>query len=107
MSTISLEKERWQSYFDNFSKVFEPAAASLEIVSIDVGDQPEVSSLTLNGVTYDPRNDVLELQLGDQVDHLIQQPKEVYVTETDDGFASMEVVDKEGAKHILTVKAQA
>ena len=105
MSTTKLEKDRWQSYFDNFSRVFEPTPASLEVVSADVGDQPEVSNLKLNSITYDPKDDVLELQFGESVDHMIQQPKEIYVTEDDNGFSSMETVDKNGAKHILAVKA--
>ena len=103
MNTFSLDKERWQSYFDNFSKVFEPASASLEVASKTMGDQPEAKNLTLNGIAYDPKDDVLELQLGDQVDHLIHGPQAIHVTENDDGLASMEVVDKDGAKHILTL----
>ncbi len=103
MSTISLDKERWQSYFDDFSKVEEPVAVSLEVVSAAAGDQPEARNLMLNGITYDPKADVLELQLGDEVDHLIQSPQEIYVTEDDNGFSSLEAVDGDGAKHILVV----
>lgn len=101
MSTFSLEKERWQSYFDNFSRVMEPVPASLEIVAKEIGDQKEAENLTLEGITYDPKDDVLEIQLSDRVDHLIHGPQEVHITETDDGFSSMEVVDKDGTKHIL------
>ncbi len=103
MSTFSLEKERWQSYFDNFSRVMEPVAATLEVVSETIGDQREAEQKTLNGIAYDPKDNVLELQLGDDVDHLIHGPKEIMVTENDDGFMAMEVIDKDGAKHILTL----
>jgi len=105
MTTFSLEKERWQSYFDNFSKVFEPAAATLEVLFGKLGDQPEAENLTLNGITYDPKDDVLEFQLSDRVDHLIHSPQEIWVTESDDGFYSIAVLDKEGARHILTLNA--
>ncbi len=103
MTTFSLEKARWQSYFDNFSRVMEPVPATLEIVSEEIGDQVEAEKKTLQGITYDPKDDILELQLGDEVDHLIHGPKEIYVTEGDDGFSSLEAVDKDGVKHILTL----
>jgi len=101
MSTFSLEKERWHDYFDNFSRVMDTVPATLEVVAETVGDQMAAENKTLNGITYDPKDDVLELQLGDEVDHLIHGPKEIYITEDDNGFSAMEAVDKEGAKHIL------
>ncbi len=101
MSTFSLEKERWHDYFDNFSRIMEPVPATLEIASETIGDQKAAENKTLNGITYDPKDDVLELQLGDEVDHLIHGPQEIHITEDDNGFSAMEAVDKDGAKHIL------
>lgn len=103
MSTFSLEKERWHDYFDNFSRVMDTVPATLEVVAETIGDQVEAESKTLKGITYDPKDDVLELQLGDELDHLIQGPKEISITEDDNGFSAMEAIDNNGAKHILTL----
>lgn len=103
MSTVALKKEHWQAYFDNFSKIMAPTSASLEIVSKNIGDQSEVTSLKLEGISYDPKDNALGIQLGDGMDHLIQNPQEIYVTETNQGLSSMEVTGSDGAKHILTL----
>ena len=101
MSTFSLEKARWHGYFDNLSRVMDAVPATLEIVSEQIGGQTAAEKRMLNGTTYDPKDDVLELQMGDSMDHLIHGPKEIFITEDDDGLSSMEVVDKDGVKHIL------
>ncbi|NPB07786.1 MAG: hypothetical protein GXN96_02520 [Aquificae bacterium] len=104
MATRQLPKQEWESYFDRFSKNLPAVEAQLEVVDREVGDQVEVEYSPLTGVSYDPKDDVLELQFTEKHDHLIYHPTEIYVTEEEGRITAIEVVDREGTRYILRLK---
>lgn len=104
MATRQIEKEHWTHYFNNLSNVLGTELAEIEVAGLDLGDQVEAEWLQLNGVSYDPRDDVLSLQL-EGIEHLVRGPREVYVEEDDNGLHSLEVVDGEGHRHIVKLRA--
>ena len=102
MSTRKIENKRWTEYFDHLSNVSGSQLVTIEIVSMSIGDQVEVENVEFAGISYD--NDVISIQAG-SLEHMVKQPKEVFVLEDDDGLKSMEITDVEGSKHILSFKA--
>jgi len=104
MGTAKLLKEEWEGYFDKFSKNLPAVEAQLEVVDKEVGDQVEVEYSPLTGISYDPKDDVLEFQFTEKHDHLIYHPQEIYVTEEEGKITAIEVVDREGTKYILRLK---
>ena len=52
------------------------------------------------GIVYDAGNDLVEIAL-ENLDHLIRAPREIYVEEGPSGLASMEVVDRDGVRHLF------
>jgi len=102
MSTRKIENERWTGYFDHLSNVSGSQLIKIEIVSMSIGDQVEVEDVEFAGISYD--NDVISIQAG-SLEHMIKQPRKVYVLEDDDGLKSMEITDAEENKHILSFKA--
>jgi hypothetical protein len=98
-----LEKSQWRAYFDRMSKALVGKRAEIEIASLKLGDQIAAEWLPLLGISYDPKNDLIEIAL-DGVDHLIHKPHEVYVEENGLELSSLEVIDAEGARQIVVLK---
>jgi hypothetical protein len=92
-----------QVYFDRMSRAMDGRQAELEVASLDLGDQIEAEWIPLNGITYDKKDDLFEIAL-ENVDHLIRQPREVWVDELGLMLQSLEVVDRDGVRHILKLR---
>jgi len=98
-----LEKSIWQPYFDAVSKVLAGKRAEIEAAALDLGDQIEAEWLPLLGITYDPKDDLIEIAL-EGVDHLIPKPREVWVEADGLDLSSIEIVDADGARQIVTLR---
>jgi hypothetical protein len=104
MSIRRLERNEWQGFCVRVSHGFVGKAVAIEVTSLEFGTQPETRQLPLLGMSYDPKDDVFELIVGD-VDHLIRAPREVYVDETPliDSI-TLQFVDADGVKQIVTLR---
>src|SRR3979411_2665921 len=98
-----LEKSQWRAYFDRVSKALIGKRAEIEVASLKLGDQIAAEWLPLVGITYDPKDDILEVAL-DGVDHLITKPREIYVEEQGLELAAVEVIDAEGVRQIVVLR---
>lgn len=108
MSTRKIEKKDWNDYFDRFSRRYltddQPEYAGILILSMDSGAQPETSWLPLEGITYDPKNNVLEIRV-EKLDHFIWEPTEIYIDEMEDGqLAAIEIRRKDGITEIIEIR---
>lgn len=106
--TKQIDRRQWEVYFDRFTKRYlrddRPEAARIELVSPEMGDQVEVEAARLLGISFDPKDDVLEVLL-ENTDHLVFEPMQIWVVEEPDGFLpSVEVVRHDGEKEILTIR---
>jgi hypothetical protein len=77
--------------------------AMVEVMSVDFGCQVEVSRSPMFGMSYDRRNDVLELLIGD-LDHLIRAPRELYFDDALLGKMALQIVDADGVRQIVTLQ---
>jgi hypothetical protein len=105
MSTRKIETGDLKHYFDNLSNVLPATLVEIEVVGLDVGDQLETSGLKLTGISYDPKDNNLLVNLDDKLEHCIRAPQQVYVDEDSAGLHSLEVVCGEGHRHIIKFKA--
>jgi hypothetical protein len=105
MATQKLEKSTWQPYFDHVSKqiVAGSKQAEIEVVSLNIGDQIEAEWIPLLGISYDPKDDLVEV-LVEGLDHLIRNPVEVWVDAGPAGLTSMEVIDKDDYRNIVKLR---
>ena len=103
MPVRPLDKSQWHGYFDRVSKVVVGKRAEIEVASLDLGAQIDAEWLALFGITYDPKDDIVEIAL-DGHDHMIAKPREIYVDETPLGLASLEVIDADGVSHIVKLR---
>jgi len=103
MTVRSLEKTEWQGYFDRMANALLGKRAEIEVASLALGDQIEAEGVTLVGVTYDPKADVLEIAL-DGVEHLVSKPRQIFVDEGWAGLDSFEVIDHAEIRHIVRLR---
>ena len=63
MASRALSKPAWESYRDRISKGLVGKRAQIEVTSLTLGDQIAAKWLPLLGITYDPKDDLLEIAL--------------------------------------------
>jgi len=104
MATRKIAQADLQHYFDNFSSITPAQLVEIEVAGLDIGDQIEAEWVALKGITYDPQDDQIIVNLADQLQSAISGPQEVYVTEDDNGIHAIEITCSKGHKHIIKLK---
>ena len=103
MAAQKIDKSKWQAFFDRLSRGLVGMRAEIEVASLALGDQIEAEWLPLLGITYDSKNDLLEIAL-EGLDHLIKHPKEVWADAGIGALPNFEVIDGEGVSQIIQLR---
>ncbi|MDX1638115.1 MAG: DUF5335 family protein [Balneolaceae bacterium] len=108
MAVKKIDKTEWLTYFDNFSKNFlkdtQPEYAEIRVLSGEMGVQPETGWTLLKGISYDPKDDVLDISV-DKLTRLIFHPAEINVEQDQNGWVtSIEVTETDGTKDIIEIR---
>lgn len=103
MNDLRPARAEWEPLLDRLSKTLIGKRAEVEIAALQLGDQIAVEWLPLLGVTYDRKNDIIEVAL-DGFDHLIQQPQELDLLQEDGQWSALRIVDSEGKQHIIRLR---
>ena len=106
--TKRIPREQLHAYFDDFTKRFlrdsSPEAVDIEVLELESGDEVVSVGAHLVGITYEPRTNVLEVEM-ETGDHREYNPEAVWVVEETDGFVNaFEVVRTDGAREVISVK---
>jgi len=105
MTSRKLEKPEWQSFLDAISKLLEAEEAEIEVDSLGLGNQVQAEWLPLIGITYDPKDDLVEVAL-EGLDHMIRRPREIYIESGAGTLSSIEIVGADGVKQIVRLRDQ-
>jgi uncharacterized protein DUF5335 len=103
MTARKLEKTQWRAFFDNLSKALQGEEAEIEVASLALGSQVEAEWLPLYGITYDPKDDLVEVAL-EGLDHMVRKPREIYVEGEAGALASLEIIDADGVKQVVRLR---
>ena len=103
MNSLLLPKQAWKSYFETMSGVLIGKWAELEVATLDLGDQIVAERLPLLGITYDTKDDLVDVSLGgeNQLNHLIRHPSQIEIVEGVDGLRSIAITSGDGAVQVL------
>ena len=86
MPTREIGRDRWQTFFDEFSQSRQGALVTIEVIE-NAQDAPdyEATRLPLTGISYDPKGSgaghieiMAGTEVGDNVTHVVTQPVHVY-----------------------------
>jgi hypothetical protein len=100
MSIEQIDKSVWSSFFNRLSKQLDGLRAEVEVASLDLGDQIAAKWIPILGITYDRKDDLIEVAL-EGVDHLITMPVSVNVDFEGARVAAIEVTSADGSKQIV------
>ena len=103
MAAEQIDRARWAPFFDNVTKSLIGKQAEIEVASLDVGDQIQAEWAPLIGITYDKKDDLIEIAL-EELDHLIRSPREVFVDHGVGGIVAIAIGDGDGNRQIVRLK---
>ena len=103
MSSVELKKASWSTYFEKLTRALEGEQALVEVGSLPIGNPVAVQWLPLRGITYDRKDDLLDLDLG-EIEHIIQHPAAIHVEATATQVHSIEVMDAARTKHVVRLR---
>lgn len=103
MATQKLSDSQWQDYFERISRAAMDKPVEVEVAGPRGGRHVEMRWLPLIGVTYDHKDDIIDIAT-DPLTDIIENPREVLLDMQDDGLHGMEVVDAEGNHEIIKLK---
>jgi len=102
MGARVLPETEWTSHFDQASKRLDGERAMIEVKDLPFGDRRQARCLPLYGVTYDSKDKTLEIAM-DGLDHLIEAPRQIVVSEGPGGLESIEITDAQKQTQIVTI----
>ncbi len=99
----TVPQSEWRAFFDGMSRALLGKWAEIEVASLALGDQVVAEWVPMLGITYDDRDDLLDVAL-DRGSHLIRHPREIAVEETAAGLASVAILTEEKEQQIVRLK---
>jgi len=103
-STRTIPKTEWRAFFERMSQALLGQRAEIEVASLELGNNIVAEWIPMIGITYDSRDDLLDVAL-DGTNHLIRYPKEIVVEEEGGALKRVAVVDGEGTRQIVHLRA--
>ena len=100
----NVNRAEWGPFFDGLSKAANGKRVEIEVAGLEFGDQILAEWVPLLGITYDSREDLLDIALSG-VNHRIRHPREVLVQEGPLGVEGVAVVSEDDVKQVLRLKA--
>jgi hypothetical protein len=104
LAVRTLDKTQWAPFFDAASNSAVGKRAEIEVALLALGSQIEAEWAPLQGIIDDAQSDIIKIVLGDQLDHLIHTPQEVYVDDNPVGLSSVLITDSDGTEHIIKLR---
>ncbi len=106
IATRKITRDHLKDYLDHFSSIMPAEKAEIEVAGLDLGDQIGAEWATMSGISYDPKDDVVVVDIDDgQLQHMIRHPVDFEVQEDDDGVHAFEIRCGEGHLHIIRLKS--
>lgn len=107
MSFLQLPTAKWHEFFDEISRVMRGRLVEVEVAGLDLGDQIVAEWVPLNGLAYEPKEDVLYVytEPADGVDHAIPHPREILIDLEPAGVTQVVVADADGREQFVRLRA--
>lgn len=106
MDIHEVAQEKWADFLDKFSKDHAGRHVTVEAYGPGTNPHTESRALPFVGVTYEPKSQDIEIQLGmeakNHVSHTVTKPTHVWVrTHTEEGGDILEIRSADGVMILL------
>ena len=98
-----LERAEWRPFSTAFRKGSRGNKPEIKVASLDLGDQLQAGWVSLIGLVYDPKDDIVEVAI-EGLDHMIHKPRELNVEEEGRQLSSLELIHADGGRQIIKLK---
>jgi hypothetical protein len=103
MTASRLEKSEWHLYFGNVSRILSNKRVEIEVESLAITPRIEKKWLTLLGIFYDRESDTVMIAC-EYLNHIIREPRDVFVNEAELGLVSMEIFNADELPRVLRLR---
>jgi len=104
MKNIILDRQDWDKELAKLWRILDGREVEVEVEALNLGDQMEAEHVPLKGLSYDPKDDVVQVWVGD-IDHLIHHPQKIMVVyDSDERLIAIDITDREGEQHLISTK---
>jgi hypothetical protein len=114
MRTVEIPREAWAQTLNEFTAIHEGWLISLDVLSPEIGAQPEINNLPLLGVSADRADHDGSIvisaarSVGEHITHTIHAATRVYIERREDGAdIALQIESADGTKTILRFRATA
>ena len=104
MTARAIQREEWAAFCAAVSKALEGTEAEIEVASLDLGDQIQKQWAPLIGITYDPEDDIIDIALEDDLDHIVSRPQELLADIDDVSISALQITDADGIRHLVKLR---
>ena len=109
--TGDLPRTSWHDFLYSVTAEHQGDYVTMEVLSLDFGDQHEAERLPLFDIEYDHQDDVVVVSVGGRdgrypvvLRHIIRQPRRIIVDPSLPTAAlALEVIDADGDRTVLTI----
>ena len=107
MATIEVPRERWNKFFDEFSRQHEGWILSIEVLGSELGAQEEATA-PLVGISADLKDNEnrINVMTGDgrtaHLTHIVNMPTRVWSREDGQANEALEIESADGTKTLLS-----
>jgi hypothetical protein len=113
MPTQEITHEKWNDFFNSFSRQHEGWLATLEVFAPEIGAQQEASDVPFEGISVgseEGESEALIINVGksaeDHVSHKIDQPTHVWLQQTATGAdVALEIEAQDQSKTLLRFRS--
>ena len=100
MENRIIERDEWKREFDELWRRMEGKNILIEVEGLHLGDQIEAEHVELKGLSYDPKDDVVQVWVG-PLDHMIHHPKQIALAVEHGYLLAIDITDAEGNQHLI------
>ncbi len=100
VETTTLDKSTWQDELIRLWRKMDGKDVQIEVEALNLGDQIEADFVPLKGLSYDPKDDVVQVWTG-ELDHMIQHPKSIELAVEGGRLLSIHITDADGEVHLI------
>ena len=103
METRTLDKSEWADELIRLWRAMDGKEVMVEVEALKLGDQIEAEHVPLKGLSYDPKDDVVQMWVGD-IGHTIHCPTKIDLAYADGKLSAIDITDTDGEQHLLRLK---
>ena len=100
MENRILERDEWKTALEDLWRKMEGREIRIEVEALNIGDQIEAEHVELRGLSYDPRDDVVQVWVG-PLDHMIHHPQRIMLAVERGRLVAIDITDADGEQHII------